>query len=387
MYNFDELIDRSGSHSVKYDLREQIFGTDDLIPMWVADMDFRTPPFITEAIGKRLKHEIFGYSVRSSGFNESVIQWLQSRHQWITENDWITYSPGVVPALSMLVLALTSPGDKIIIQPPVYHPFKHVITNNDRLPLLNRLIYSEGRYSIDFDDLKKKAGSGAKLLILCNPHNPVGRVWKNDELNEIARICIENNVLVVSDEIHCDLVFPGNRHIPFASISPEASEISVTTISTSKTFNIAGLHTSAIIIPDAGMRGKYNAVLDTLHVGYGNIFGNIAMETAYKYGSDWVDELVEYLYKNVRLASSFIKQNIPEILVIEPEATYLMWLDFQNLGMNDKDLVNFLVTKAKLGFNDGCIFGPGGSGFQRLNFGCPLSVLMQALERLRNAII
>jgi len=384
--NFDKIIERENTNCVKYDLRKQIFGTTDLIPMWVADMDFETPDVIIEAIKKRLEHPVLGYSFRPESFYTSIIDWMKIRHQWNVKKEWISFSPGVVPALNMIVLGLTEADDKIIVQPPVYFPFFTAIENHGRKLINNPLIIKNSRICIDFIDLEAKISEGAKMLFLCNPHNPGGSVWKRDELLKIADLCLKNNVIVVSDEIHSDLIFSPNKHIPFASLSKEISDITITCMAPSKTFNIAGLSTSFLVISNHELMKKYNKTLDNVHVGQGNIFGTIALEAAYNQGSQWLEELLSYLRINIDFVENFLKNNIPEIKMLKPEATYMIWLDCRNLKMNDKTLRNFLIKEAKIGLNDGPVFGIGGEGFQRMNIACPQSVIEKALIRLKKAV-
>jgi len=384
--NFDKIIERENTNCVKYDLRKQIFGTTDLTPMWVADMDFETPDVIIEAIKKRLEHPVLGYSFRPQSFYKSIIDWLNIRHQWNVKKEWISFSPGVVPALNMIVLGLTEADDKIIVQPPVYFPFFTAIENHGRRLINNPLIIKNSRLCIDFNDLETKISAGTKMLFLCNPHNPGGSVWKRDELLKIADLCLKNNVIVVSDEIHSDLIFSPNKHIPFASLSKEISDITITCMAPSKTFNIAGLSTSFLVISNQELMKKYNKTLDNVHVGQGNIFGTIALEAAYNHGSQWLEELLSYLRINIDFVENFLKNNIPEIKMLKPEATYMIWLDCRNLNMNDKPLRNFLIKEAKIGLNDGPVFGIGGEGFQRMNIACPLSVIEKALIRLKKAV-
>jgi cysteine-S-conjugate beta-lyase len=386
-YNFDEIIQRKGSQCIKYDAAGEYLGSDDLIPMWVADMDFRTPPFVIEAIRKRIDHEVLGYPVRPDGFYNSIIDWNLRNHQWAISRNWITFSPGVVPAVNIAVLAFTEPGDKIIVQPPVYFPFYSAITDHGRKMIYNPLVLKDGRLSLDFDDLEKKAASGAKMIIISSPHNPGGSVWTQNELSRLAEICLKNNILMFSDEIHCDLVYQPHKFIPLASISPKIATHTLTAIAPSKTFNLSGLGTAAVIISDEILRKKFTQTLDHLHVGGGNIMGNIALEAAFTFGDEWVKQLMAYLGKNLDYMESFIANHLPKIKMIRPEATFLVWLDCRGLDMDDAQLKDFFLHKAKLGLNPGIMFGPGGEGFMRMNIGCPLSVVKQALEQLLAAVL
>jgi len=385
-YNFDELLERRNSNCYKYDFASEYFGTDDLIPMWVADMDFRTPDFIMEAIRERSQHEILGYSVKPESFYDSIVSWYKKRQNWTIERDWIQFSPGVVPALSMAIRAFSGQGDKVIVQPPVYHPFFSVIRENHRIPLYNPLREENGVWEMDLDDLKSKIDPDVKLILLSHPHNPVGRVWKVEELKELAAICLENDIVILSDEIHSDLVFKPAQHIPVSSLSDEISDITVTCVAPSKTFNTAGLTSSIVISKNEELREKFRYVIDTGHLGMGNIFGIVALEAAYSKGASWLDQLLNYLQSNVSIMDKFLKTNLPEIKMSPPEATYLAWLDMRSLGLKGKQLRQFMIEKARIGCNDGPGFGPGGEGFQRLNFACPSSVINEALGQLEAAI-
>jgi cystathionine beta-lyase len=385
-YNFDEIVDRKNTSSVKFDLRDKIFKNGDVIPMWVADMDFRTAPFIMDALRKRLDHEILGYTFISSSVYESIVSWIRLRHEWEIDPDWISFSPGIVPAVNLLVLAFTQPGDKVIVQTPVYFPFFSAVENHERRLVYNPLIYSNGQYEMDFDDLESKMDGKTKMLILCNPHNPTGNVWSADALRKIGEMCLAHNVLLVSDEIHSDLIYNGYRHIPSATLSKEIAANTITCMAPSKTFNLAGLSTSFLVIPNEKLRMTYEKKLDQIHVGAGNIFGFVAMEAAYTYGSEWLDQLMAYLDGNVIFLEDFVKRHIPQIRVIRPQATYMVWLDCTQLKMAPSRLKEFMINKAGLGLSDGPLFGKEGEGFQRINIGCPRSVLYEALLKLQAAI-
>ncbi len=380
-FNFDQPIDRANTDCVKYDLRKALFGREDIIPLWVADMDFAVPPFVLDAVRKRAEHPVFGYTFAPDSFYASLTGWQQRRHNWQIEKEWIHFSPGVVTGINMIIQAFTDPGDQIIVQPPVYFPFFTCIEKNGRRLLLNQLVESSGKYTINFEDLEQKIRSGAKMLILCNPHNPVGRSWTRKELQRIGEMSIDNGVLVVSDEIHCDLVFEPNRHIPFAAISEEFASNSVTCIAPSKTFNLAGLFTSLIIISSEILRNRFKIVEERLHLSP-NIFGLTAAHAAYSEGDPWLLELMEYLSGNALIVKDFISSHMPEISVSPLEATYLMWLDFRKWQMEPDILKEKLIAEAGLGLVDGREFGTGGEGFKRLNIGCPRSTLIQAMEKL-----
>jgi cystathionine beta-lyase len=386
-YNFDELIDRENTACYKYDLRDDIFGKKDVIPLWVADMDFKTPTFIMDSLKKRLEHEILGYTFRPDTFYESVANWMRKRHGWDVKKEWISFSPGIVPALNLAVLAYTKPGDKIIVQRPVYFPFFPAIANHNRVLVNNALKYEGGKYHMDFEDLMRKIDNGIKMIILCSPHNPTGNVWKRVDLKRLSDICLERKILILSDEIHSDLILKGSRHIPIASLSAEVSDITVTCIAPSKTFNLAGLSTSVIITSNKTLKEKYDKIIDDVHVGGGNIFGFIAFEVAYNKGEEWLEALMQYLQKNLNYLVRYLDQYIPMIKPVIPEATFLVWLDCRELNLSDRELKKFMSHEAGLGLSDGTIFGIEGSGFQRINIGCPLSVLTKALNKLNNAVV
>lgn len=386
MWNFDEVINRENSSCIKYDLREEVFGRADVIPMWVADMDFRTPSFITEALAARLKHEIFGYSYRPDAYFSSFIDWLTERHRWSVRREWIEFSPGVVPALNMCTLAFTDPGDEIIIQPPVYTPFHGAVTDHGRRLVFNNLIETPQGWVMDIEGLRNLINPATRMLILSNPHNPVGRAWRREELEEIVEICHEKGVVILSDEIHSDLVLPGHSHIPLASISEKAASITVTCMAPSKTFNLAGFSTSSMIIPDPVLMEKYRRTLVGLHLHLGNIFGNVASEAAYTHGHEWLDELLQYIQGNVDLVVDFCREHLPQIRPVPPEATYMIWLDCRGMGLDGAGLQKFFVEKAGVGMNEGSRFGPGGQGFMRMNLACPRSVVEKALKQIKSAI-
>lgn len=384
-YNFDEIIDREDTASVKYDLRKEIFNNEKVIPMWVADMDFKTPDFIIQAIRERLNHEVFGYSIRPKSYFTSIINWLQRRHKWDIKEEWISFSPGIVPAINLAVMAYTEPGDKIIIQPPVYFPFFSAVKNNNRTLVENPLKLKKSRYCFDFKDLEEKL-KDAKMLIISNPHNPGGSVWKKDELKKLGEMCVENNVLIMSDEIHADLVFKDHKYTPLASISKAIANYTVTFIAPSKTFNMAALATSSVLSSNAELKEKFDKVLDTIHIGMGNVFGTVASEAAYTYGDEWLNQLMDYLSENIDFAQEYLQEKIPQIKMMRPEGTYLVWLDCSKLDLKGKDLKDFMIEDAGLGFNDGRMFGTGGEGHMRMNIACPRQILLDALIQLEKAV-
>ncbi|HUW92505.1 MAG TPA: PatB family C-S lyase [Bacteroidales bacterium] len=386
MWNFDEIINREGTDCIKYDWRKEVFGKADVIPMWVADMDFKTPSFITEAISGRIKHEILGYSFRPDSYFDAFIRWVSEHHRWDIKREWIEFSPGVVPALNMCTLAFTNAGDEIIIQPPVYTPFHRAVKDHGRKLLYNNLKETAGGWVMDYEGLRKIITPATRLIIISNPHNPVGRAWHLSELSELVDICYSMGIIILSDEIHSDLMLPGNVHVPVASISDRAASITVTCMAPSKTFNLAGLSTSSMIIQDPGLREKYKSVLEGLHMHLGNIFGDIASEAAYSHGSEWLSDMLQYIQGNVDLVLDYCHELIPQIKPVKPEATYMMWLDCRLMGLGGKELQRFFVEKAGVGMNEGSAFGPGGEGFMRINLACPRSVVEKALKQIDQAI-
>ncbi len=384
-YNFDEIIPREGTNCIKYDGCERVFHTSDLLPMWVADTDFRTPRFIVDAIKKRVDHEIFGYSFKPDSYFDAVSDWIFRRHNWKVKKEWISFSPGVVAGIALAIETFSRPGDGVIVQPPVYFPFFDCVKGTRRKLIENPLKLQNGRYTFDFKDLKSKISRNTRLILLCNPQNPGGMVWTKGELEELAAICLENRIMVLSDEIHSDLVFKGHVHIPFATLSEDAAKNCTVFMAPSKTFNVAGLASSLVIIPDRINRARFERVLNVGHLGMGNIFGRIAIEAAYRHGDEWLEQLLDYLWENYLFLNDFIQNNLPGVKVMKPEATFLIWLNFQSYGMNDNELLEFTANKAKVGLNNGALFGTGGEGWMRINIGCPRSVLKEGLSRLEKA--
>ena len=385
-YNFDEVIDRSNSDCSKIESLKPLFGREDIIPLWVADMDFKSPPAITRALMKRVEHGVFGYTVQSDEYFNSIINWLNRRYNWKTNKNDINYVPGVVKGFSIAIEEFTEVGDNIIIQPPVYHPFRIMTKSLNRKVVNNPLVLENGQYRMDFDGLRKIVSEkSCKMLILCNPHNPGGRVWSEEELKELSEICFENEILVVSDEIHSDLALPGFIHTPFAKVSAEAENNSITLMAPSKTFNIAGIVSSYAVISNKEIRDKYHSFVKKRGLDEGNLFAYTATVSAYNECDDWLDEMLKYVQSNVYFVDSYLKNNIPEIKAILPEASFLIWLDCRSLNLSQNELVKLFVDKAGLALNDGSIFGPGGEGFMRLNVGSPKSILEKALSNLKNA--
>lgn len=385
-YNFDEVIDRSNSDCSKIENLKSLFGREDIIPLWVADMDFYSPPAITQAIMKRVEHGVFGYTVQSEAYFNSIINWLNRRYNWIVSKEEINYVPGVVKGFSIAIEEFTEVGDNIIIQPPVYHPFRIMTKALNRNVVNNPLILENGQYKMDFDGLRKIVSeNNCKMLIFCNPHNPGGRVWSKDELEELSQICFENNILVVSDEIHSDMALPGFTHTPFATVSTEAEDNSITLMAPSKTFNIAGIVSSFAVISNKEIREKYHSFVKKRGLDEGNLFAYTATVAAYNECDDWLDEMLKYVQNNVDFVDSYLKANIPEIKAILPEASFLIWLDCRSLNLSQHELVKLFVDKAGLALNDGSIFGVGGEGFMRLNVGTSKCILEKAMNNLKNA--
>jgi cystathionine beta-lyase len=398
-YNFDEVIDRKGTRSAKWEYiqsssspeglvaRVKVPGGDRIIPMWVADMDFPSPAPVIDALRKRVEHGVFGYTIPGEAYFHSVVDWFSRRHGWSIDPEWICVTFGVVPALNVLVQTFTSPGDKVLVQRPVYYPFFNAIELNGCSIENNPLVYQTNRYFMDFTDLSEKAKDPAvNMAILCSPHNPVGRVWSEVELTRFAEICLENEVLVVSDEIHCDLVLNGNSFTPLARINNRFNDNCIICTSPSKTFNIAGLQTSNIVVPNEGLRKRFKQALKSNGIFGINPFGQTALEAAYAHGEEWLEQVLEYIEGNLRYLESFVEEKLPGIHIIQPEATYLVWMDFRSLSLDAGDLRRLMLEKAGVHFDDGFIFGPEGEGFERINIACPRSLLEEALARIEHTL-
>ncbi len=385
-FDFDSIVDRNGTHSVKWDHFEMKGAVDGMIPMSIADMDFKAPGFITEALSKRVAHGIFGYTVVPGSYYESIERWLEKRFGWKVEREWIRFSPGVIPALNFCVQTFTAPGDRVVIQPPVYHPFRASIANNGRAVVNNPLKVVDGGYRMDLEGLEKLLeDERTRMLILASPPNPVGRVWSTEELASLVELCHRKGVLIVSDEIHADLVMPGFSHVPTASLSEKAAKITITCTSPSKTFNVAELHVANIIIPDRELFERFDLALSRAGLTRPNIMGLAAAEAAYFYGYNWVEELVPYLYGNYLAMRKFFDEWLPAVKTAEMEGTYLGWLDFNGFGLPDAKIEEVLLTKARVAMTPGRIFGPGGEGFYRMNLACPREVVEEAARRIREA--
>ena len=382
-YDFNKEVMRRNTKSIKWDL-----AAEDVLPMWVADMDFEAPEAIREAVVKRAEHGIYGYTKTDDSYYTSIINWWKRRHNFELKKEWIRYSPGVVPAVYMLIRALTEPGDKVIVQTPVYYPFFSAIKYNGCELVENPLIHKDNKYIMDFHDLETKVKDAkVKVMILCSPHNPVGRVWTREELMRLGKLCKENNVIIIADEIHCDLVYKDNKHITFPSISEEFAQNCVLCIAPSKTFNIAGLQASFVVIPNDMLRVRFDRVLRSDGNISPNIFAMEATEAAYNYGEQWLEDLLDYLKGNLRFLTEYIQKNLPQLKVIKPEGTYLVWVDCSSLGMSSRDLHEFFLKRVKVWFSEGHTFGTGGEGFVRINIACPRYILEEGLNRIKNALL
>jgi len=383
---FDKIIDRTGTESMKWVYPRKVLKVGDAIPMWVADMDFEAPPAVVAALRRRAEHGVFGYPLVPPSFWQAAIDWLARRHDWDVRKDWMALTPGIVPALNYCVRAFSKPGDGVIIQTPVYHPFYYAIENNGRKVVRNPLLFDGRRYAMDLEDLERKIDAPGRVLILCSPHNPVGRVWTRGELERLGRIAVERDLVVLSDEIHHDLVFKGARHVPFAALAPDLAARTVTFIAPSKTFNIPGLATAAVIASNPNLLKGFEDEKERAGIELGQVFGIVGFEAAYAHGGDWLDALLPYLEANVDVMEGFLAERLPAIRLIRPEGTYLALLDCRGLGLEPAALVDFFLKKAGVYFSDGAMFGPELAGFVRVNFACPRSVLLEALERIARAV-
>jgi cystathionine beta-lyase len=386
IYDFNTPIDRRGTHCVKFDALKDMYGREDLLSLWVADMDFATPDFIIDALKQRLDHPVLGYPVQYDGYWQSVVDWIRSHHGWQVEREWMRYIPGIVKGIGMVVNVFTQPGDKIIIQPPVYHPFRLVPEHNDREIVMNPLRQVGDTYEMDFEQLEQVIDDKCKVFILANPHNPVGITWSRDTLVRLADIAVKHNLIVISDEIHCDMALYGNKHIPFASVSENAARCSITFGAPSKTFNIAGIVSSYAIVPDEVLREKFFAWLTANEMDMATIFAMVATEAAFTEGEEWRQQMLAHIESNIDFVDEYLKANIPEVHAIKPQASYLVWLDFSALGLPHEKLIDMLVNDARLAMNDGAMFGIGGEQHTRLNVGTQRAVLEQAMKQLKEAI-
>lgn len=386
-YDFDKIIDRRGTGALKTDVLEERYGNADLLPLWVADMDFETPQFITEALRERLAHSLFGYTVEPEDYRPAIADWIASHHGWHIRHEWLSYIPGVVKGIGMAINVFVKPDEKVIIQPPVYHPFRITTEGNGREVVANPLRETgDGSYAMDFEQLEAVADEKCRMLILANPHNPAGVVWDRKTLERLADFCHRRGIIVVSDEIHCDLALWGNKHIPFATVSPEAAACSITFGAPSKTFNIAGIVSSYAIVPDNVLRSRFFGWLEANELNEAPMFAPIATVAAFRKGEDWRREMLHYIEGNVDFVMDFCARRLPGIRPWRPQASFLVWLDCRGLGLDHDGLVRLFVDKAHLALNDGAMFGKGGEGFMRLNVASPRKVLCHALERLEAAL-
>ena len=392
-YNFDKIINRKGTNCLKYDYAVERGKPADVLPLWVADMDFTVSEEITKSLHAAVDHGIYGYTQPKDAYYNAITNWMEKNHNWKTKREWIMKTPGVVFALGAAVKAFTKPGDAVLIQNPVYYPFTNIIRDNDRRVIDNTLVYekrvTEGKsqYSIDYEDFERKiVQENIKLFILCNPHNPVGRVWNREELQYLGEICLRHHVIVVSDEIHNDFVYPGFEHTVFANVDPRFAEFTVTCTAPSKTFNLAGLQTSNIFISNETLREAFQKEIDKTGYDEPNALGAVACEAAYRGGQEWLDQLRAYLLENLNFLRAYLQEKIPQIHLVEPEGTYLVWLDCSELGISGKELDQFIVEKAGLWLDGGAMFGPSGADFQRVNIACPRATLELALDKLKAAV-
>ena len=385
-YNFDEKHDRSNNQSIKYEFIEENFGSKDVIPMWVADMDFKTAQPIIDALQERVLQGIYGYTAFTDGYFNSFINWVSKRHDWDVSRESLIYSPGVVPSLIYSIKALTEPGDSIIIQSPVYGPFRFSIENHDRKVVYNPLRLTDGIYRMDFEDLMNKIDQGAKTMIFCNPHNPIGKVWLREDLETLAKILVEKDVTLISDEIHSDLIFKGHKHIPMASINDEMKNRTITCMAPSKTFNLAGLQSSIIVVSNSEIKAKLDEMFDSMDMKHNNCFGQVAFEAAYNEGEEWLEQALEYIEANADYVNAYVKEHLHEIKTYKPEGTYLMWLDCRALGMTQEMLEKFMASHAKVGLTSGTFFGEEGKGFMRINLATPKETVEKGMHQIENAV-
>jgi cystathionine beta-lyase len=383
-FDFDQIIDRFGTNSYKWDQSEALFGDKDILPLWVADMDFQSPPAVVEALTQRAAHGVYGYTIRPQSYFDAILNWLQRRHQWSVPQEWLATCPGVVTALSLLIQTLTKPSEQILIQTPVYYPFFDVVQLNERTLIENPLILEDGIYRMDFEHLEQQFASGVKLMLLCSPHNPGGRVWEMEELSRLGELCLKYKVWIVSDEIHFDLVMPGHKHVPIATLSEALAQCTITCIAPSKTFNMPGISTSTLIIPNSTVRRNYVKALKTLSLHLESYFAVTALEKAYTEGEAWLDGAISYIHENYLYLEQFFAAHLPQFKVMKPQATYLVWIDYRGMDMSAAEMKDLMFNKAKVAFSDGTVFG--GEGFLRINIACPRAILTEGLQRFHQAV-
>ncbi|WP_404459249.1 MalY/PatB family protein [Sutcliffiella horikoshii] len=385
-YDFNESINRKNTSSVKWDETGRVFGSTDVLPMWVADMDFQAPQEVTKAIMDKAQHGIYGYTAISTSVDDAVSSWFQKQHGWELKQEWLTYISGVVPALSATIQTFSNPGDKVIVFSPVYYPFYDMVTYNDRKLITSPMEYRNGRYYMDLQDFEAKLDGDAKLLLLCNPHNPGGTVWTREELEQLGKICVKHNVIIVSDDIHADLVFENHTYNAIASISDDIAKQTVTCIAPTKTFNIAGLQAAAMVTSNDSFREKLELFMKKQGHFLLNMLGVSAMEAAYRHGKPWLDEVLHYIEDNMDYAVEYIQQEIPGVDASKPEGTYLLWIDCRKLGLEEEELKRLLLHKGKLALESGSKFGKEGNGFVRMNVACTKTTLQEGLLRLKTAL-
>ncbi|AEI44713.1 MalY/PatB family protein [Paenibacillus mucilaginosus] len=386
-YDFDRLIDRRNTRSYKWDQGAKLFGDPDILPLWVADMDFLAPPAVREVLEKRAALGVYGYAVRTESYLASIVNWYRRRHGWTIEPGWITDSPSIVTSLSLAVELFTEPGGEVVLQSPVYYPFYDVILGNGRKVAKNPLVIRNNRFEMDYEHLESLFQGGAKLLLLCSPHNPGGRVWEREELLRLGELCLRYGVTVVSDEIHCDLALSGHKHIPFASLSPELADITMTCLAATKTFNLPGLHTSYVVTSNASLRRRLEHRIKTLSIHMASHFAQDAVEAAYNEGEPWLEEMLAYVEGNLEYAIGFLAEHLPEVKPLRPDGTYLLWVDCRGLNLDIKGLKELMFNRAKVAFSEGSVFGTEGEGWLRINLACPRSILEEALQRFCGAAV
>lgn len=384
-YNFDKINDRKHTNSIKFDRLKEIFNKEDILPMWVADMDFQSPPAIIEAIKKRAEHGIFGYSYRDSESVQHFIEWVKRRYNWDIAPQEVTGSPGIVTALALSIRIFTKPGAKVLIQTPVYPPFHSLINETGRTLVTSQLELAPKGYTVNWQDFESKLASGVEMFILCNSHNPLGKMWSREELLKMGELCVKYGVLIFSDEIHADLALYGNQHIVMASVSEKIAMNTITAMAPSKTFNIAGLLNSIIVAKSPKILSKFNQEINTLHLGLGNVFGHVTMGPAYSQSEEWLNALAKYLGESVDYAYNFLAKELPTVTFIKPESSFLLWLDFSKTGLSHEQVKEKLINEAKVGLNDGTTFGECGRGFFRMNVGAPKAIVKEGLERIAAA--
>lgn len=386
MFDFDKVINRYGTDCYKYDAAEKVFGRADILPMWVADMDFQSPPEVIAAAKECSERGVFGYTYRSDEAEHAFIKWVNNRHSWEIKQEWMVASPGVVTALSVGVRVFTEPGDKVMIMTPVYHPFFSVVEECGRQLACSSLVIENDKYVIDWNDFEATIKENVRMLIISNPHNPVGRQWTKDELERIGNLCLKYKVIILSDEIHSDLPLFGHKHTVMASVSEEIAGLTVTMMAPSKTFNIAGTMNSVVVISSPELRERFSREISMLHINGGNIFGHVTFKAAYEHGAPWLEALIPYLENNIRFTDDYIRRELPGVSLFMPECSFLLWMDFRGTGIPHDKMRELLINKAKIGLNNGTDFGPEGEGFHRMNIGCPLSIVEEGLKRIKSIL-